>query len=169
MKESVDTKYSRKILVAFFSYSGNTGKIANQIHELVGGDIFEIQAVNNYSDNYSDVLARAKQEILSGSKPELKEKPATIEHYDTVFIGYPNWWNTFPAAVLSFLSEYDFDGKTIIPFCTHGGGGIGHSVIDIANQCRGAKVLDGLSINGYAVSKNNPEVEEWLGNFYIHV
>jgi len=160
---------SKNTLVAFFSWSGNTRKIADQINKIVEGDLFEIQPVNDYSKNYSEVLERGKHEIRSGEKPALKEKPTSIKEYDVIFIGYPNWWSTFPAPILSFLSEYDFTGKTIVPFCTHGGGGIGRSVKEIAKLCRESKVLDGFSINGYAVNNNNPEVEEWLGSLQINV
>lgn len=127
-------------LVAFFSWSGNTRKIDSQINQLVGGEIFEIHPVKKYPDNYEEVLAIGKQEIRSGTRPELKEKIYLLEKFDRIFIGYPNWWNTFPAPVLTFLSENNFKGKTIIPFCTHGGGGIGHSTIDMKRQCPGADI-----------------------------
>uniref|UniRef100_UPI003217C41C flavodoxin n=1 Tax=uncultured Draconibacterium sp. TaxID=1573823 RepID=UPI003217C41C len=153
---------SQKVLVTYFSYSGNTREIANQIHQQIGGDIFEIQSASEYPASYNDVLARAKQEILAGVKPVLRNQIATLDDYKIIFIGYPNWWNTFPAPVLTFLSEYDFTNKTIVPFCTHGGGGTGRSINDIALQCPGATVLDGFSINGYSVGKNNREVAAWI-------
>ena len=151
-----------RYLVAYFSWSGNTRKIASQIHQLVGGDMFEIQPANKYPDNYNDVLAIAKQEIRSGAKPELKDKLNSLDKFDSVFIGYPNWWNTFPAPVLTFLSENDFTGRTIIPFCTHGGGGSGRSFSDIAKICPGSVVKKGFSINGYAVSDKSTELEEYI-------
>jgi flavodoxin len=154
--------YEGKTLVAYFSYSGNTRGIASQINNLIGGDKFEILPVNGYPDNYNDVLDRAKKEIRSGDKPDLKEKLTNDEYYDIIFIGYPNWWNTYPAPVSTFLSKYNLDGKTIIPFCTHGGGGIGTSIKNIKKQCPSSVVLDGFSINGYAVSENNPEVTNWI-------
>lgn len=152
----------KKVLIIYFSWSGNTREIAKQIHQLVGGDIFEIQRAEKYPVSYNAVLDIAKKEIRTGDKPELKNKPVTIDEYDTIFIGYPNWWNTFPAPVLSFLSEFDFSGKTIIPFCTHGGGGIGKSVSNIEKQCPKAEVLNAFSINGNAVRNNNAKVENWL-------
>lgn len=160
---------SNTILVTYFSYSGNTKKIANQIHKLIGGDMFELKPIKNYPAKYNDVLTRAKQEIRSADKPELKEKLATIEQYDIIFIGYPNWWNTFPSPVLTFLTEYNFTGKTIVPFCTHGGGGIGNSIKDIAKQCPGAKIHSEFSINSYLVNDTNPELTEWLSSFKINV
>lgn len=155
------TQKKNKVLVAYFSWSGNTRKVANQIHQFVGGDIFEIQPVEDYPTNYNAVLDLAKKEIRSGNKPELKEKLASIEEYNTVFVGYPNWWNTFPAPVATFLAGYNFNKKTIIPFCTHGGGGMGHSVSDIVKQCPESAVMNRFSINGNAAS-NNTKVEKWV-------
>src|SRR5664280_1274150 len=114
----------KKILVAYFSHSGNTREIANQIHKSVGGDFFEIQAVKPYPDDYDAVVKQATQELNSGHKPALKIKMENIKSYDLIFIGYPNWCSTVPAPVRAFLSEYDFSGKTIIPFCTHEGSGL---------------------------------------------
>jgi flavodoxin len=116
---------TKKILVAYFSHSGNTREIANQIHKSADGDIFEIQSVNPYPHDYDAVVEQAKQELKSGHKPALKTKMENIKSYDLGFIGYPIWWGTFPAPVKTFLSEYDFSGKTIVPFCTHEGSGLG--------------------------------------------
>ncbi|MGE0076711.1 MAG: flavodoxin [Bacteroidales bacterium] len=151
-----------KVLIAYFSWSGNTREIANRIHKMVGGDMFEIQRADDYPTNYNAVLDIAKKEIRSESKPELKDKLAEIEKYNTIFIGYPNWWNTFPAPVTTFLSEHNFSKKTIIPFCTHGGGGIGRSISDMAKLCPEAIILNELSINGSAANSSSPAVEKWL-------
>lgn len=151
-----------KVLVAYFSWSGNTREIAKQIHKMVGGNMFEIKRADDYPTNYNAVLDIAKKEIRSGNKPELKNKPVKIEECNTIFIGYPNWWNTFPAPVSTLLSELDFSGKTIIPFCTHGGGGIGRSISDMAKLCPEAVILDELSINDSAVNSSSPAVEKWL-------
>jgi len=105
--------------VVYFSRSGNTREIANQIHERVGGDIFEIQPEEPYPSNYDAVVKQAKQELESGYKPKLKAKIENIESYDVIFVGSPIWWGTIPAPVVTFLSEYDLSGKTIVPFCTH--------------------------------------------------
>ena len=157
-----------RYLVAYFSWSGNTRKIARQIHQMVGGDLFEIQPVKEYPENYNDVLGIGKQEIRSGARPELKDKLNSPDNYDIVFIGYPNWWNTFPAPVLTFLSENDFTGKTIIPFCTHGGGGVGRSLSEIKKLCPGSIVREGFSINGYTVYDNNSELEEWINQLKLN-
>lgn len=156
-----------RYLVAYFSWSGNTHKIANQIHQMVGGDMFEIQPVNEYPADYSDVLRVGKQEIRSGARPELKHKLNSPDSYDFIFVGYPNWWNTFPAPVLTFLSENDFVGKTIIPFCTHGGGGSGRSFPDIKKICPESVIREGFSIDGYSVYDNNSELKEWINQLKL--
>lgn len=153
---------SEKILIAYFSHSGNTGVIANQICEFVGGDIFEIETVNVYPTNYNAVVKVAGQEQKSNHRPELKAKVQNLDSYEVIFVGYPNWWGTMPMAVFTFLEEYDFSRKTIIPFCTHEGSGLGRSAKDIANLCPQSKVLDGLAIRGSSVRNAKKVVSEWL-------
>jgi len=153
---------TKKILVAYFSHSGNTREIANQVHKSVGGDIFEIQAVKPYPNDYDAVVKQAKQELDSGYKPALKIKIENIKSYDLVFIGYPNWWGTIPAPVRTLLSEYDFSGKTIVPFCTHEGSRLGRSVSDISKLCPKSTLLDGVAIWGRDVKSAQNEVSEWL-------
>lgn len=150
------------ILLAYFSHSGNTREIADQIHKYVGGDIFEIQAVDPYPNDYDAVVERAKHELDSGHKPELRTKLKDIKSYDMVFIGYPNWWGTIPAPVKTFLSEYDLSGKTIVPFCTNEGSGLGRSVTDISKLCPRATLLEGIAIRGSGVKTAQNKVFEWL-------
>ena len=151
---------NKKILVAYFSYSGNTREIANQIHKRVGGDISEIQAVKPYPHDYDAVVQQARQELDSGYKPALKTKIEHIKSYDLVFIGYPNWCSTVPAPVRTFLSEYDFSGKTIVPFCTHEGSGLGRSATDISKLCPKSTLLDGFVILGSDVKTAQEKVSE---------
>jgi flavodoxin len=153
---------SKNILVAYFSHSGNTREIAAQIHKSVGGDIFEIQAVKPYPSDYDAVVEQAKQELNSGYTPVLKTKTEDITSYDVVFVGFPIWWSTFPAPVRTFLSEYDFSGKTIVPFCTHAGSGLGRSVTDISKLCTRSALLDGIGIWGRDVKTAQEKVSEWL-------
>lgn len=157
----------KKILVTYFSHTGNTREIANQIHAIVGGDIFEILAVNPYPKDYDVCVKQAKKELDSGYKPELKSKIKNIETYDLVFIGYPIWFGTFPAPVKTFLSEYDFSGKTVVPFCTHGGGGPGRNVTDIEILCPKSTVLEGVAIRGGDVKTAQNTVSEWLRKIKI--
>ena len=155
------------ILVVYFSHSGNTREIADQIHKYVGGDIFEIQAVDPYPDDYDAVVKQARQELDSGYKPTLKTKLKDIKPYDVVFIGYPNWCGTIPAPVRVFLSEYDLSGKTIVPFCTNEGSGLGRSVEDLSKLCPKATLLDGLALRGSTVKTAQNKVSEWLRKIKI--
>ena len=156
-----------KILAAYFSHSGNTREIANQIHKSVGGDIFEIQSIKQYPNDYDAVVEEAKQELNSGYKPALKIKIENIKSYDLIFIGYPIWWSTFPAPVKTFFTEYDFSGKTIVPFCTHEGSGLGRSVADISKFCPKSTLLEGVAIGGRDVKSAQNKVSEWLQKIKI--
>jgi len=157
----------KNILVAYFSYSGNTREIAGQIHKILGGDIFEIQSVKPYPDDYDAVVQQARQELKSAHKPALKTKIENIKPYDLVFIGYPNWCGTIPAPVTAFLLEYDFSGKTIAPFCTHEGSGLGRSAADISKFCPKSAVLEGFAIRGGDVKAAQNKVSEWLRKIEI--
>ncbi len=150
------------ILVAYFSHTGNTREIANQIHEKVGGDIFEIVTVDPYPKDYDACVNQAKQEQDDDYRPKLKTKVENMDSYDVVFVGYPNWWGTMPMAVFTFLEEYDFSGKTIITFCTHEGSRLGRSVEDIKEVCPQSTTLEGLAIRGGDVKNAQNEVSEWL-------
>ena len=165
--KSMPNTGTKKILVAYFSHSGNTRVIANDIHDIAGGDIFEIKAVQTYPEDYDAVVEKAKQELHSGYKPALKTKVENIGQYDVVFIGYPNWWGTFPAPVKTFLSEYDLSGKTIAPFCTNEGSGLGRSVEDLSKLCPKATLLDGLALRGSTVKTAQNNVSVWLRKIKI--
>jgi flavodoxin len=164
MKKSDNTsgKEGNNILVAYFSHSGNTREIANQIHEKVGGNIFEIVSIDPYPSGYNEVVEQARKELRSEYKPKLKTKVGNMESYDVVFVGYPNWWGTVPRPVVTFLSQYDFSGKTIAPFCTHEGSGLGRSVTDVTKLCPQSTVLDGLAVRGGEVNNAQNKVSEWL-------
>jgi len=152
----------KKVLIVYYSRSGNTREIANQIHKSVGGDFFEIQVVKPYPEDYEEVKKIAMQEQQSGFKPALKTKVENFWSYDVIFVGTPIWWGTIAAPVKSFLSEYDFSGKTIVPFTTHGGSGLGRSVADISKLCPNSILLDGIAIWGRNVKTAQNEVSEWL-------
>ncbi len=152
----------KKFLVAYFSHSGNTRVIANHIQESVDGDIFEIVAVNPYPSDYDKVVEQARKELKEEHRPELKTKVENIESYNVVFVGYPNWWGTIPRPVAVFLTEYDFSGKTLAPFCTHEGSQLGRTVTDILKLCPQSTVLNGLAVRGSNVQKAQNEISEWL-------
>jgi flavodoxin len=158
---------SKKILIVYFSHSGNTRVIAEQIQKATGGVIFEIQPVKDYPSDYNTVVDQAKKEINANYKPALKALVKNIETYDVIFIGSPNWWSTIAPPVATFLSSYNLEGKTIIPFMTHGGGGMGHSVSDIKKLCPKSIVLDGLPISGSYVRRAQNDVENWLRKIKI--
>ena len=155
------------ILIAYFSHSGNTRVIANQIHDKVGGDIFEIVAVDHYPHDYDEVVEQAQKELREQYKPKLKTKVEKIESYNIVFVGYPIWWSTIPMSVATFLSGYNFSGKTIVPFCTNEGSGLGRSVTDIKELCAQSTILDGLAVRGGGVKKAQNEVSTWLRDIGI--
>jgi flavodoxin len=150
------------VLVAYFSHSGNTRMIAEQIHKNAGGKMFEILSVNTYPADYDAVVEQAKKELDTEFRPSLKTKVTDMDSYTTVFVGYPNWWGTMPRPVAAFLSEYDFAQKTIAPFCTHEGSGLGHSVADIRKMCPQSIVRNGLAISGAEVKNAHDDVFGWL-------
>lgn len=152
----------KKVLVVYFSHSGNTREIATQIKDAVGADIFEIVPTKPYPEEYQAVVDQAKKEIGADYKPALKDKVGNISSYDVIFVGSPNWWSTIAPPVATFLSSYDLSGKTIIPFMTHEGTRMGHSVSDIQKLCPKSTVLEGLPIRGGSVKKSNDNVLKWL-------
>ncbi len=151
-----------KVLIVYYSYSGNTREIAQEIHKMAGGDRFEIQPLESYPSQYNVLVEQAKRELHSGYRPKLKARVDAIGAYDTVFVGSPNWWYTIAPPVMSFLSDVDLSGKTIIPFVTHGGGGLGRSSSDIAGLCPNSTVLEGLSVYGADVKA----AQKWLSDHW---
>lgn len=151
-----------KTLVAYYSYSGNTRTVAQQIQKATGADIFEIEVKNAYPSDYQALLDRAKKEINNNGKPVLKSMPKDLAQYDVIFVGSPNWWSTIAPPVATFLSNGNFSGKTIVPFVTHGGGGMAQCETNAKKLCPQAKMLKGLAINGSAVQSATPRVEKWL-------
>jgi len=151
-----------KILVAYFSRTGNTREIAYLIHSLIGGDMFEIQPVVPYPADYEAVKKKAMEEQEASYKPALRSKVKDFGSYDIIFVGSPVWWGTLPPPVSSFLSEYDFSTKTIVPFCTHLGSGQGRTISAITELCPQSKILKGIAIRGDAVKGAKKDVSEWL-------
>lgn len=161
------TSDSEKILVAYFSHSGNTRVIAEQIQNAAGGDIFEIRPVKKYPSNYNAVVDQAKKEINSDYKPVLETQIADIESYDIFFIGSPDWWGTIAPPVASFLSGCNLSGKTIVPFMTHEGTAMGHSVANIKKLSPGSAILEGLPVRGGSVNRAHDDVIKWLRKIKI--
>jgi flavodoxin len=155
-------KEGTKILIAYFSHSGNTGIVAKEIQKEIGGDTLKIETVEAYPQNYNTVVDIAKKELKANARPALKTKIWDMESYNMIILGYPNWWGTIPMAVFTFLEQYDFAGKTILPYCTHGGSRMGRSEQDIKKICPGAKVVNGLDIYSSSVMKSQTAIAEWL-------
>ena len=151
-----------KILVAYYSYSGNTKAVAEQIQKGTNGDLFEIQPIKPYPKNYQEVADQAKKEINDNYKPALKTKVKDIDKYDVIFVGSPCWWATIAPPVAAFLSSYNLSGKTVIPFMTHEGSRMGHSENDIKALCPKSNVLKGLPIRGSQVKQAEEDVMKWL-------
>jgi flavodoxin len=165
-----------KILIAYYSRRGNnytSGGIVNlaignteiaakAIQKLVGGDIFHIDPVKEYPVDYEKATQVAQAELRQGSRPVIKGRVEDMSRYDVIFLGYPNWWGTMPMVVFTFLEAYDFASKTILPFCTNEGSGLGHSESDIKKLCPKAKVLKGLAIRGSAVKGAAGDVANWI-------
>jgi flavodoxin len=158
---------ARKVLVAYFTRSGNTRRIANLIQQQVGGTLYEIQPEEPYPGVYGAVVEQAKAEIQAGYKPALRSALDDVDAYDTVFVGSPNWWNTIAPPVATFLSEYDLSGKTVVPFCTHGGGGLGRIGREIAKLCPKSTVLSSFEIYGSGWGDAQARVSAWLGELGV--
>jgi flavodoxin len=155
------------ILVVYFTRSGNTRKIASLIQQEVGGTMHEIQPEVPYPSSYNAVVDQAKEEIQAGYKPALRSTLDQIQSYDTVFVGSPNWWSTIAPPVATFLSEHDLSGKTIVPFCTHGGGGLGRIGRDVAKLCPQSTVLSSFEIYGSGGMDAQATVRAWLSKVGI--
>lgn len=153
---------SGNVLIAYFSWSGNTKGIAEEIQRQTGADLFEIQLVEPYSTDYNTVLDQAQQDQNEQARPELSTHVENMDQYDTIILGYPNWWASIPMPIASFLEEYDFSGKTILPFCSHGGGGLGQSQTAIAKLVPNAVLAEGLAINYSGGSSMPDDVTKWL-------
>lgn len=149
-------------LILYFSKSGNTETVANYIHEEIGGDIVKLETVQTYPEDYDELVDYAREEQRDNTRPELETTIENIEQYDTIFLGYPNWWGDMPMPIYSFLDQYDLSNKTIAPFITHGGSGLSGTSANIANEEPDAVVTEGLAINGDDVDDCQDEVNEWL-------
>lgn len=141
---------------------GNTEIVAEMIAKITGGDLFKVETLKTYPADYYACIEEAKDELRQGARPELKAYPDHLDEYDTIFVGYPNWWGTMPMAMFSFLEHYDLSGKRILPFCTNEGSGLGSSVRDLQKVCPGAKVESGLSVHGAEAASSGKKAEAWV-------
>lgn len=176
-----------KILIAYFTWSdntvvenpdsidvdaetsasvlspGNAELIANWIAEETGGDLFSIKTQNKYSSDYDECLNQARKERDNNERPALVERVNNIDDYDVIFLGFPNWWYTCPMAVFTFVESYDLSGKTIIPFCTHGTGGLSRTIRDLKNILpENCEVLEAIGVYRPEVKNSKNKVLDWL-------
>ncbi len=159
---NTNTQKTGKVLVLYFSESGNTEKVANFIHDAVGGDIVKLEVTKAYPSDYNELVDYAQEEQRNNGRPELKTKINNIDEYDTIFLGYPNWWGDMPMPIYTFLDEYDLSGKTIAPFITHGGSGLSGTPDKIKREEPNATVTDGLAISGSQAGSSKNSVQSWL-------
>jgi flavodoxin len=165
-----------KCLIAYFSRPGsnyvggrvvnlpvgNTEVVAKMIRDITGGDLFRIEAVNAYPEGYTKTTEVAQKELRTNARPALTGHLETMASYDVIFLGYPIWWGTMPMPVFTFLEDYDLSGRTIVPFCTHEGSGLGRSIGDVRETCPRSTILDGLAVRGSDVKNAQDEVTGWL-------
>jgi flavodoxin len=164
---------AKKVLIAYYSRRGenyvngsiknlklgNTEVVAQKIKALLpDADVFQIDTTYEYSKSYMTCIEEAKQELHDQARPEVKNPLESIDEYDTIILGYPNWWGVPPMAVFTFLESYDFSGKKIVPFCSHEGSGLGGSIRQIKMAVPDAELTAGVAIHGAAASHCDREV-----------
>lgn len=160
--ETSTTGDSSSVLITYFSWSGNTEQVAQIIQQETGGDLFEIAPATAYTDDYNELLDIAQQEQSDDARPELAGQVENWEQYDTIFVGYPNWWSDAPMAVYTFVESYDWSGKTLVPFNTSASSGFGRSLSGLEESASGASILEGISFTECTLGDAQGEVAAWL-------
>lgn len=188
-QESTEQESSTKILIAYFTrsdninidpnidatssasinpngseYQGNLAIMADYIQELTGGDTFSIRTSKIYPSEYRATTDVAKDEENDDVRPELSNHVENMEEYKVIYLGYPNWWGGLPMPIYTFLEEYNFAGKTIIPFASHEGSGLGSGPSEIESLCPDAIVLNGLAVRGSLVTDSKADIESWIND-----
>ena len=159
------TTEDSNILIAYFSKTGNTEAIAQEIQSLTNGTLVEIETVEPYPDSYSETVDIAESEKEANARPEISTTVDNMDQYDTIFIGYPIWWYTYPQVILTFFDNYDLTGKTIVPFVTHGGSGMSGTEDDMREYLsdKDVTVLDGLAVSRNDIEEDQSQtVTNWL-------
>lgn len=142
---------------------GNTEIAAGMIQEITGADKFKAELIEPYSDDYNECIEQAREEQRRDARPELVKYPEHLEDYETVYLGFPNYWSTMPMCMFTLLEKCNLSGKVIMPFCTHEGSGLGKSEADIKKMCPESDVRKGLAIQGCRVNESRSQIEEWIG------
>lgn len=163
--DQTTTTEDSNILIAYFSKTGNTEAIAQEIKSLTNGTLVEIETVEPYPDSYSETVDIAESEKEANARPEISTTVDNMDQYDTIFIGYPIWWYTYPQVILTFFDNYDLTGKTIVPFVTHGGSGMSGTEDDMREYLsdKDVTVLDGLAVSRNDIEEDQSQtVTNWL-------
>ena len=172
VQDNLDTQlmskaHDKKVLIVYFSHSGNTRKIAEKVRTSTWAHIMELKTVNKYPKDYKAVVKQAREELAADARPKLVHRINNFDDYDIIILAYPNWCNTMPMPVFTFLQQYDFKGKTIAPLCTYGSGGFGNSLKDMAKLVPKAKITEGFGIRGADVEKSDADLRAWLKDISV--
>lgn len=163
-------------VVVFFSRSGenyingkkqmisvdNTANLAEKISQQLDVSAYQLLPTIPYSDNYDEAVQKAEKEKQAATRVNYEELPIDLSEVDTVFLGFPNWWGTYPRIVAAFLADHNWENKVIYPFCTHEGSAFGSSIQDLKNECPEAVVKIGLAVRGSKVDRSDTAVKNWL-------
>lgn len=164
--DGIDANSGASIVVKNKDVLGNMQYMAMTIQEAIGGELFRIETTEEYSLEHEILVNQAKEEQNEDARPELATHIENVEQYDIIFLGYPNWWGDMPQPLYTFLEEYDFSGKTIIPFNSHGGSGFSNTIEEIKKLQPNATVRDdGLSISRNDVADSEQEIADWAKGF----
>lgn len=159
-------KTTKKILIAYFSWSGNTKAVAEEIHKQIGGELVEIVPETAYPTSYNATVDKAKQEQQANARPAVKTKIPDFSQYDVVFLGYPNWWGSYPMPVATFIDKLNWQGKTVAPFFTHGGG-VQRCQSDLAKLLPNASFAPYLVLSGSSARSASKDVTQWLSKMSL--
>lgn len=160
--DGVDASSGASRVIADGKLYGNTEYVARMIAKETEGDLFAIQTEKKYPTPHKALIDEAKREAEAGERPKITSHIQNLEDYDVIFVGYPNWWYDMPMVIYSFFDEYDFKGKTVIPFVTHGGSRFSESVETIKNLEKEARVMEGPSVSGRNVPTAEKSIQNWL-------
>ena len=169
LPQDVDASASASIQKWNDENTGNTGIVAHIIQEKTKGDMFSVQTVNKYPSTYNETVDQGKREHENNIRPELANHIANLDDYDTIFVGYPNWWYDMPMAMYSFFDEYDLSNKTIITFNTSGGSAFSDTINTIKKLEPNANVIEGITIRAEDVESSQNEINEWLNDLGYNI
>ena len=162
--EAQEIVEKKEFLIAYFSRTGNTKELAEEISSQTGGELFEIVPTEPYPADYDETVERFRRERDENARPTIANSVKDMAHYDVIFIGFPNWGDDMPHIVYTFLEQYDFTGKTIVPFCTNGGGGFGNSIEGLSRTCPNSKIFESFECSVNGLQSENGNIAEWLGS-----